>query len=218
MTTISGRVVGYARVSTKGQDLTYQLDKLSAAGCTRIFHEKRSGKNRDDRPELAAMLASLDSGDLVLATVTDRLARDPLDMLNIVATVKAAGAGLRLLDEPFIDTTSEFSDLILFIVGWAARWQRLRILENTAHGREEARRRGVKFGRPAILNSLQRQEVLRRHGKGESITVLALKFNVSESTVARVLAARTNRISSRRCDVFQCRLLEPSPKVGRRSN
>lgn len=187
-TLVSGRVVGYARVSTRGQDLGYQLDKLMAAGCANVFHEKRSGKSRDDRPELAALLQSLRSGDLVLATVTDRLARDPLDMLNIVAAVQKAGAGLRLLDEPFIDTTSEFSDLILFIVGWAARWQRLRILENTAHGRELARQRGVKFGRPCKLNPGQQQEIVkRRRQEGETVAAIARDMHVSESTVLRSL-------------------------------
>ncbi|MCJ9668530.1 recombinase family protein [Neorhizobium sp. SHOUNA12B] len=170
----------------------YQLDKLRAAGCAQVFHEKRSGKNRDDRPELAALLQSLRSGDLVLATVTDRLARDPLDMLNIVAAVQKAGAGLRLLDEPFIDTTSEFSDLILFLVGWAARWQRLRILENTAHGREVARLRGVKFGRPRKLNPGQRQEIVRRRQEGEMVETLARDMRVSESTVLRLCKAGTN--------------------------
>ncbi|CDZ66612.1 Site-specific DNA recombinase; e14 prophage [Neorhizobium galegae bv. orientalis] len=186
MTTLAtGRVVGYARVSTRGQDLGYQLDKLNAAGCAKVFHEKRSGKNRDDRPELAALLQSLHSGDLVLATVTDRLARDPLDMLNIVAAVQKAGAGLRLLDEPFIDTTSEFSDLILFIVGWAARWQRLRILENTAHGRAAARRRGVKFGRPSKLSPQQQREARQRRQAGETMADLAKAFRVSKSTIQR---------------------------------
>ncbi|WP_105401409.1 recombinase family protein [Neorhizobium sp. T7_12] len=187
MTThVLSRVVGYARVSTKGQDLAYQLDKLAAAGCAEVFHEKRSGKSRDDRPELAALLQSLRSGDLVLATVTDRIARDPLDMLNIVAAVQKAGAGLRLLDEPFIDTTSEFSDLILFIVGWAARWQRLRILENTAHGREMARQRGVKFGRKPKLGPVQRAKAAELRANGESCALIALAFGVSESTINRV--------------------------------
>ncbi|PBB31103.1 recombinase family protein [Mesorhizobium sp. WSM3882] len=62
------------------------------------------------------------AADTTLATITDRIARDPLDMLTILGTVKAAGAGLRLLDEPFIGTTSEMSDLILYVVGWAAQW------------------------------------------------------------------------------------------------
>ena len=191
-TLVSGRVVGYARVSTRGQDLAYQLDKLVAAGCAKVFHEKRSGKNRDDRPELAALLQSLRSGDLVLATVTDRIARDPLDMLNIVAAVQKAGAALRLLDEPFIDTTSEFSDLILFIVGWAARWQRLRILENTAHGREMARQRGVKFGRKPKLGALERQKVIERRARGETCVAIARTLGVSESTVLRASELQTD--------------------------
>uniref|UniRef100_UPI00310172F8 recombinase family protein n=1 Tax=Neorhizobium sp. EC2-8 TaxID=3129230 RepID=UPI00310172F8 len=122
----------------------------------------------------------------MLATVTDRIARDPLDMLNIVAAVKAAGAGLRLLDEPFIDTTSEISDLVLYIIGWAARWQRLRILENTAHGREMARRRGVKFGRKPKLGPLERAKVIKRRARGEPCAQIARAFGVSESTVLRV--------------------------------
>ncbi|TCQ17473.1 recombinase family protein [Rhizobium sp. PP-CC-3G-465] len=100
MSSPSIRYLGYARVSTQGQDLAYQLKKLQAAGCVTIFHEKRSGKSRDGRPELAKLLKLLQPGDVVLATVTDRIARDPLDMLNILSTVKGAGAGLRLLDEP----------------------------------------------------------------------------------------------------------------------
>ncbi|WFU01945.1 recombinase family protein [Rhizobium sp. CB3171] len=166
--------------------MAYQLAKLKAAGCVQVFHEKRSGKSRDGRPELAKLLQSLRSGDLVLATVTDRIARHPLDMLNIVDTVKKAGAGLRLIDEPFIDTTSEFSDLILFIVGWAARWQRQRILENTAHGREDARRRGVKFGRKPKLSPCQKVQVMERKANGEPYARIALAFGVSESTILRV--------------------------------
>jgi len=182
----SPRVIGYARVSTKGQDLAYQLDKLAAAGCTLMFQEKRSGKNIHERPQLENLLRSLRAGDLVLATVTDRMARDPLDLLNILKDVKAAGAGLRLLDEPFIDTTSEMSDLIVFLVGWAARWQRRRILENTAQGRERAMKRGVKFGRKPKLTPVQRQDVKQRRQNGERVVDVAQAFGVSESTILRV--------------------------------
>jgi DNA invertase Pin-like site-specific DNA recombinase len=115
-----GRMIyGYARVSTEGQDLSAQLERLEAAGCGRIFHEKRSGKNAQ-RPRLKAMLRQLRQGDLVLATSTDRLARNPLDMLTILRTVQQKGAGVRLLDEPFIDTSTELADLVLYVVGWAA--------------------------------------------------------------------------------------------------
>ena len=179
-------IYGYARVSTEAQDLAYQLDKLAAAGCTRIFYEKRSGKSTHDRPQLDALLGTLRQGDVMLATVTDRVARDPLDMLNILHAVKAAGAGLRLLDEPFIDTTSELADLVLFIMGWAARWHRRRILENTANGRALAKARGVKFGRKPKLSVRQKQDVLLRLERGETIAQVAQAYRVSYFTIFRI--------------------------------
>lgn len=181
------RFIGYARVSTDGQDLAYQLDRLRSAGCRRIFQEKRSGKSARDRPQLQSMLATLKPGDIILSTVTDRMARDPLDMLQILQRVKDAGAGLRLLDEPFIDTTSEMADLLLFILGWFARWHRLRILENTAHGRERAKQRGVKFGRPPKLDANDRSEISKRYANGEGSTDLAAAFCVSQRTIKRAL-------------------------------
>ncbi|WP_245926745.1 recombinase family protein [Breoghania corrubedonensis] len=183
----SSRVLGYARVSTRTQDLTYQLNKLKAAGCSRIFQEKASGKSRESRTELARLLNGLCEGDLLLATATDRIARDPLDLLNVLQTVRQAGAALKLLDEPFIDTTSEMSDLIVFLVGWAARWQRRRILENTAHGRELARKRGVKFGRKPKLSEAEKRQIRKDRLKGKPTSKIAREFGVSRSTIQRVL-------------------------------
>ncbi|WHA39731.1 recombinase family protein [Agrobacterium larrymoorei] len=182
----TARFLGYARVSTEAQDLAYQIDRLRKAGCTEVFQEKRSGKNREGRPELARLLADLQPGDIMLATATDRVARDPLDLVNILKAVKDVGAGLRLLDEPFIDTTSEMADLIAFLVGWAARWQRRRILENTAQGRQAARLRGVKFGRKQKLSDIQIEQMRQLRRKGVTLSKLAQKFGVSESTVARI--------------------------------
>lgn len=183
-----GMIYGYARVSTEGQDLTYQLDKLRAAGCEKVFQEKRSGKNTSDRPQLGKLMKVLAQGDVVLATTTDRIARDPLDMLNLLTQIKKAGAGLRLLDEAFIDTTSELSDLIIFLVGWAARWQRKRILENTANGRDLAKSRGVKFGPKFKLTLHQRREAFERKASGEGVREIARSYNVSPSTISRLKA------------------------------
>lgn len=176
-------IYGYARVSTEGQDLAYQLQKLEAAGCVRIYQEKRSGKDTVGRPQLHRLLKD---GDLLLATATDRVARDPLDLLNILNTVQGRGASLRLLDEPFIDTTSEMSDLIMFIIGWAAKWHRKRILENTAAGRAMAKERGVKFGRKPALNDAQRRDALRRIEGGEPISTIADIYRVHRSTIERL--------------------------------
>lgn len=182
----SSRILGYARVSTKGQDLAYQLNKLQASGCMCIFREKASGKSSEDRQELQKLLMTLQQGDLLIATATDRVARDPIDLLNVLQTVRQAGAAMKLLDEPFIDTTSEMSDLIIFLVGWAARWQRRRIIENTAHGREMARMRGVKFGRKPKLTPEERLSVGHRKQRGETAKELAREFGVSQSTIQRI--------------------------------
>ena len=95
----AGRVfIGYARVSTRGQDLDQQRAALGGAGCVRIFEEKASGAKRD-RPELARMLDHLRAGDVVTITRLDRLARSTGDLLAIAERIKEAGAGLRSLAE-----------------------------------------------------------------------------------------------------------------------
>ena len=182
----SPRIIGYARVSTAGQDLAYQLNRLEDAGCDLVYQEKRSGKNTNERPELNALLAGLGAGDTLLATVSDRLARDPLDMVHILFAVKKVGARLRLLDEPLIDTVSDMADVVAYLMGWAGRLQRQRILENTAHGRELARARGVKFGRKPKLGPRARKAVIERRAKGETCARIALDLGVSESTVYRL--------------------------------
>lgn len=182
----SPRTIGYARVSTAGQDLAYQLRRLEEAGCDLIYQEKRSGKSTNDRLQLNTLLASLGAGDLLLATVSDRLARDPLDMVNILFAVKKVGARLRLLDEPLIDTVSDMADVVAYLMGWAGRLQRQRILENTAHGRELARQRGVKFGRKPKLGPRARKIIVERRAKGETCARIARDYGVSESTINRL--------------------------------
>lgn len=182
----SPKIIGYARVSTAGQDLAYQLNRLEEAGCDLIYQEKRSGKNTNERPELNALLAGLGAGDLLLATVSDRLARDPLDMVHILFAVKKVGARLRLLDEPLIDTVSDMADVVAYLMGWAGRLQRQRILENTAHGRELARERGVKFGRKPKLSARARKVVMERRANGETCALIARDMGVSESTIFRI--------------------------------
>ncbi|WP_349958106.1 recombinase family protein [Rhizobium sp. ZPR3] len=122
-------IYGYARVSTKRQDLAYQLDRLQKAGCDRIIEEKKSGKDTKGRPEFLRLLASLEPGDILLATVSDRIAREPIDMVLALREVENVGAQLRLLDEPYIDSTFDFADVIAYLRGWVARVQRLKIRE-----------------------------------------------------------------------------------------
>jgi DNA invertase Pin-like site-specific DNA recombinase len=95
--------VGYARVSSFGQDLEVQLDKLS--GCDKVFKEKRSGVDAG-RPELKRCLEYLREGDTLLVTKIDRLARSTSDLYRIVSQLAEKGVAFRVVDDPSIYTTS----------------------------------------------------------------------------------------------------------------
>ncbi len=100
--------------------------------------------------------------------------------------MQQAGAALKSLAEPLVDTTSEFSDLVLAVLGLAAKFERRRMLERTARGRAMARANGVKFGRPPKLNPVQMDQVLYLLVSGEPVSTVAKEFNVSCSTISRI--------------------------------
>ena len=97
--------IGYARVSTRDQDLAAQIAELTAAGCAKVFKEKASGA-RGDRAELAKVLRRLEPGDVLVVTRLDRLARSTRDLLNVMAAVTERGAGFRSLKDAWADTTT----------------------------------------------------------------------------------------------------------------
>jgi len=105
------RVVGYARVSTGGQDLEPQLRALRAAGCTEVFEEKASGSSRA-RPELARALDRLRHGDALVVVRIDRLARSLAHLPQVVERVRDAGARFRSLGDP-IDAAGPGGMLVL---------------------------------------------------------------------------------------------------------
>jgi len=147
-------MIGYARVSTQGQDLDQQRAALGAAGCVRMFEEKASGAKRD-RPELARMLDHLRAGDVVTITRLDRLARSTADLLNIAERIKEAGAGLRSLAEPWADTTTPAGRMVLTVFAGIADFERSLIVERTSAGRIAAKARGVRFGPSPTLSAEQ---------------------------------------------------------------
>jgi len=156
-------IYGYARVSTDAQDLTQQRTALKEAGCEKTFSDKLTGATAD-RPQLQKLLRTVTAGDVVLVTAVDRLLRDTTDLLVIARDLEKAGAGLRSIAEPVIDTTSDFKELILAIFGVAAKLERRRIIDRTTRGRADAKAKGVKFGRKPILTGFQRREAIKRTG------------------------------------------------------
>ena len=147
-----GTFYGYARVSTERQDVTSQVNQLEAAGCTTIFREKLTG-----------------------TPAVDRLSRDTTD------DMQRAGARLRSLAEPVLDTTGGFAELVLAMLGVAAK------LERIARGRDDAKAKGVKFGRKPKLTPHQARE---RIGQGETQRSVARTYNVSQATISRLPSKR----------------------------
>ena len=177
-------ILGYARVSTDDQNLDAQTDALTAAGAERIYADKISG-SRKKRPELDRLLDQLRSGDVVVVTKYDRLARSLRDLLDIVEAIKDAGGGFRSLAED-IDTTTPAGRLVFHVVASIAQFERERISERTREGLQAARSRGRVGGRPPALTDAQKKEVRRmRDDEGRATSEIAQLFKVSQQTVRR---------------------------------
>ena len=178
-------IFGYARVSTDSQDLAVQQGQLKAAGCEHVYSDTFTGTTAD-RPQLKRLIAKLREGDTVIIPAVDRLARDPTDLLVIARDMRRMGVGLKSLAESAIDTTSDFAEVVLAILGVAAKLERQRILDRTARGHQAAKARGVKYGRKPKLTPHQRQEALARKAAGEPVRDIARSYAVSHSMISRL--------------------------------
>ena len=192
-------LIGYARVSTDDQDLQLQRSELLAAGCERLFEEKQSGAKRD-RPELARMMAQLRADDVLVVTRLDRLARSTRDLLDIAQQLTDAEAGLRSLAEPWADTTSPAGRMVLTVFAGIAEFERELIRQRTSSGREAAKRRGVKFGRPAKLSDEQVVLGKRLIEEGQSVREVAKVLSCHHATLYRKLGQQLGFRSKPRAD------------------
>ena len=179
---------GYARVSTRDQDLAAQDAELMAAGCAKVFKEKISG-SKTDRPELAKAIRRLEFGDVLVVTRLDRLARSTRDLLNVLDEIGKRGAGFKSLKDTWADTTSPHGRLMLTVLGGLAEFERELIRARTGEGRKRAKERGVRFGRPRKMTPHQRQEAIQRLIAGETQADVARTYNVDATTISRLAAS-----------------------------
>ena len=177
-------VYGYARVSTAGQTLAAQDAESTKAGAAKVYRETASG-TKTDRPVLAKLLKRLERGDTLLVTRLDRLARSTRDLLNILDRIGQAGATFKSLADAWADTTTPHGQLMLTILGGLAEFERTLIVARTGEGRERAKARGVKFGRPTKLSPHQRREAIDRLNAGEHIADIARSYGIDRATVYR---------------------------------
>src|SRR6476646_1396758 len=139
-------IVGYARVSTTGQDLAVQLETLQTARCDKIFKEKRSGVDAG-RPELKRCREYLREGDTLLVTKVDRLARSTSDFWTIIKELESKGASFRSLDDREVDTTSRNGRLLMSILSSIAEFETAirheRQMEGIRRAQAKAKKEGV---------------------------------------------------------------------------
>src|ERR1700733_3171684 len=179
------RRLGYARVSTYGQTLDAQLERLRAEGCTKIYREKASGA-QSERRELKRLLKALAHGDVVTVTPIDRLARSTFDLFAIVKKMVDAGAQFRSLAEPWADTSNSTGRLMIAVLGGLADVERDLIRTRTAEGRSRAIARGQHMGRPPKRERQQQKEARRRRAEGATLKELAKSYNVGAATISRL--------------------------------
>jgi DNA invertase Pin-like site-specific DNA recombinase len=178
--------IGYARVSTDDQHAENQVEKLTAAGCTRIYQETASG-GRLDRPELQDCLKHLRTGDVLVVWKLDRLSRSLPDLLMILDKVDKAGALFRSLTES-IDTTGACGKLIMQVLGAFAEFERSIIRERTKLGLARARSEGRIGGGQYKLSPAQQKQAFFWIRDGEKTQKeVAEFFNVWPSTIWRMM-------------------------------
>lgn len=149
-------IKGYARVSSKDQNLARQIKALNEAGCERIYTDKQSGKNFE-RESYQQMISELESGDLVIIMSIDRLGRNYDEIMNEWRRItKEIGADVKVLDMPLLDTTvgrtgtltdTFIADLVLQILSYVANLEREHIRERQAEGIAIAKAQGKYKGK-----------------------------------------------------------------------
>lgn len=175
--------IGYARVSSVGQSLEVQLDKLS--DCDKVFSEKRSGATAQ-RPEWNRCKEYLRDGDTLVITKLDRLARSMFHLVNIAKDLEEQGIDLVVIDQGMDTTTPEGKALFGMLAVFAEFEYSIRA-ERQKEGIVKAKENGVKFGRKVTLTSEQADEMRQRRKDGVMIKELMKDYSLSKSSVYRYL-------------------------------
>lgn len=176
-------VVGYARVSSVGQSLDVQLDKLKH--CDKIFKEKRSGVS-NKRPRLKACLEYVREGDTLVVTRLDRFARSTLHLCQLAEQLQKKRVNLQVLDQS-IDTGDATGRLLFNMLGAIAQFETEIRAERQMDGIQNAKARGVKFGRKKQLTQSQCSELRQKRADGVLIKTLMEEYNLSKASVYRYL-------------------------------
>jgi DNA invertase Pin-like site-specific DNA recombinase len=183
-------VIGYARVSTRDQDLSLQVEKLKEYGCEKIFQEKESGA-KSKRQELEKAIDYLREGDKLVVYKIDRLARSIFDLHSIVNNLHERKIGVVFIKES-IDFTTAAGKLMFTMLGAIAEFERDLIIDRTTEGRERAKAQGKHMGRKGQPEK-EIQKALKLYSERESnnlsISDISKMTGVPRSTIYAKLKA-----------------------------
>jgi DNA invertase Pin-like site-specific DNA recombinase len=180
------KTVGYIRVSSLDQNTERQLDGLKL---DKVFTDKASGKDTK-RPQLKAALEYLRDGDKLIVHSLDRLARNLVELKNIVSELTARDVTIEFVKERlvFANQDNAMSNLLLSVMGAFAEFERSLIRERQREGIELAKKAGVYKGRKPSLTAVQIEEIRKRVASGEKKAGLAAEYRISRQTLYAALA------------------------------
>ncbi|WP_226619762.1 recombinase family protein [Cytobacillus firmus] len=193
-------IKGYARVSTKHQNLNRQLKALKDNGAEYIYQEKVSGASAE-REELQKMLEELNVGDIVLVPDLTRISRSTKDLFELVELIKSKGASLKSIKDTWLDTSdkSAYSEFLFTVFAGISQLERSLIKERQAEGIEIAKLNGKYKGRvkkyheknDALNHALELYQ--NRAVNGLSATEIVKRTQISRSALYRALKERENK-------------------------
>jgi DNA invertase Pin-like site-specific DNA recombinase len=183
-------LIGYARVSTTGQDLETQKEILESEGCEKLFVEKVTGTSTNQRTQLKEALEFARMGDILVVTKIDRLARSIMDLNKIVQELSPKGVKVKFVKEAMeFDGSNENNSLqlLLFnILGSFAQFERDLIVERTTEGREGAKKQGKHMGRPGQDDKTLKRAIKlynERETNGMSVNEIVKSTGIPRSTL-----------------------------------
>ena len=173
--------VGYARVSSVGQNLESQLIALKEYGCEKIFQEKVSGTSTKGREQLKEMLNFVRESDEVVFTRTDRVARSVLDLQLIVKELTEKGVSLTATEQPIStkDATSKcFLDMLSVFAEFETNLRKERQMDGIKANKDKFKGRGQTI-------DVERIKTLKNEGLGA--TAIAKNMGIDRTSVYRLL-------------------------------
>ncbi len=179
--------VGYARVSSTGQNLQSQIEALEKAGCEKIFKEKKSGTQSFNREELQNALDFVRTGDELYVTRLDRCSRSVKDLHEIIETLNKKEVAFKATEQE-IDTSTSAGRLMIGLLSIVSAFETDLRAERQADGIASAKKRGVKFGSKPVFNNEKVIQAIQMQDDGMINQAIADSFGIARSTLLRYIA------------------------------